>query len=126
MARSARENTKKLICYAGGLVFLGLGFAGMFLPFLPTTIFWILAAWLFAKFHPEMQQKIYDWPKVGPVVRDYLENGIISLRTKKVAISGIILVASLSLYIAAPTLVVASITISILAIVIFYIATRPE
>lgn len=118
--------TRKTVCIVGGFVFLGLGFIGMLLPLLPTTIFWILAAWLFAKSHPEMQKKIYDWPKVGHVVEAYLEHGVISSVTKKAAIIGIVLVGGLSLYFSAlPTLYTAAVVI-ILCAVILYIATRAE
>lgn len=126
MARSAKKTAKKVACYTGGFVFMGLGFAGMLLPLFPTTVFWILAAWLFAKSHPEMQHKIYGWPKVGPVVKNYLEEGVISRTTKKASISGIILVGSFSLYITSPALIVASIILSTLGLVVLYIASRPE
>lgn len=126
LGKEAIVLTRKTVCIVGGFVFLGLGFIGMLLPLLPTTIFWILAAWLFAKSHPEMQKKIYDWPKIGHVVEAYLERGIISSVTKKAAIIGIIIVGGLSLYFSAlPTSYTAAVA-AILCAVILYIATRPE
>lgn len=109
-----------------GFVFLGLGFIGIALPLLPTTIFWIFAAWFFAKSHPEMQRKIYQWPKVGSVVEDFLERGIISKGAKKTAVTGIILVGGLSLYFSAMSVIYTGMTIAILIVVIIYISTRPE
>lgn len=126
MKKGVAVLARKTVCIIGGFVFLGLGFIGMALPLLPTTIFWILAAWLFAKSHPEMQTKIYQWPKVGPVVEDFLERGKISKATKKAAIIGIVLVGGLSLYFSPlPTLYTFGV-IGILAAVIAYIITRPE
>lgn len=118
--------TRKTVCFIGGFVFLGLGFIGMVLPLLPTTIFWIFAAWLFAKSHPEMQAKIYQWPKVGPVVEDFLEQGKISKATKKAAILGIILVGGLSLYFSPLPDIYSFGVIAVFAAVILYIVTRPE
>lgn len=126
MEKGVAVLTRKAMCIVGGFVFLGLGFIGMLLPLLPTTIFWILAAWLFAKSHPEMQKKIYDWPKVGPVVEAYLERGNISAVAKKTAIIGIVLVGGLSLYFSAMPATYSAGVMALLASVIFYIATRPE
>ncbi len=109
-----------------GYAFLGLGFVGMIIPLLPTTIFWIVAAWLFAKSHPEMQKKIYNWPKVGPVVEEFLEQGRMSKAAKKAAVIGIILVGGLSLYFSAMTPLYTVSIVALLSAVIFYIATRPE
>lgn len=126
LGKEAIVLTRKTVCIVGGFVFLGLGFIGMVLPLLPTTIFWILAAWLFAKSHPEMQKKIYAWPKVGHVVEDYLERGVISGVTKKAAIIGIIVVGGLSLYLSALPMLYTAAVAAILCAVIFYIATRPQ
>ena len=124
--KGAAVLTRKTICFIGGFVFLGLGFIGMVLPLLPTTIFWILAAWLFAKSHPEMQTKIYQWPKVGPVVEEFLEQGKISKVAKKAAILGIILVGGISLYFSTLSTMYIFGVIALLAAVIVYISTRPE
>lgn len=118
--------TRKTIFNIVGFTFLGLGFVGMALPLLPTTIFWIVAAWFFAKSHPEMQQKIYTWPKVGPVVEAFLERGHINGATKKAAILGIVFVGGLSLYFSALAPLYTAAVMACLALVIFYIATRPE
>ena len=118
--------TRKTIFNIVGFAFLGLGFVGMALPLLPTTIFWIVAAWFFAKSHPEMQQKIYTWPKVGPVVEAFLERGHINGATKKAAILGIVFVGGLSLYFSALATFYTAAVMACLALVIVYIATRPE
>ena len=117
---------RKTLYNIAGFAFLGLGFIGMLLPLLPTTIFWIIAAWFFAKSHPEMQRKIYTWPKIGHAVEDFLEHGIIKRVTKKAAIFGIVLVGGLSLYFSAMTAFYTGLTIAILVMVIVYIATRAE
>lgn len=40
-----------------GLLLTGIGILGMFLPLLPTTIFFILAAWCYAR----SSERFYNW-----------------------------------------------------------------
>ena len=51
-----------------GLAFFAIGFVGMPLPLLPTTIFWILAAACFAKSAPDLYQRILTWPGIGTAI----------------------------------------------------------
>ncbi|MCX7877633.1 MAG: YbaN family protein, partial [Ignavibacteria bacterium] len=45
------------ILITGGFGLVAIGVIGMFLPILPTTIFFILAAWCFAR----SSEKFYHW-----------------------------------------------------------------
>lgn len=118
--------TKAGLCKFGGFVFFTLGFVGIFLPLLPTTIFWIMAVWMFSKSHPEMITKIYSWPKVGCIVEDFAERGVINNRSKKIATLGLLGVGGLSLFITnLPVLWVWGV-FSIFVLVLCYIWTRPS
>lgn len=70
-----------------GLISLGLGILGAFLPVLPTTPFLLLAATLFLK----SDQRLYDWlmnhPRLGTYIRNFLEYKAIPLRVKVVSVS---------------------------------------
>ncbi len=70
-----------------GLISLGLGILGAFLPVLPTTPFLLLAATLFLK----SDKRLYDWlmshPRLGTYIRNFLEYKAIPLRVKVVAIT---------------------------------------
>ena len=70
-----------------GLISLGLGILGAFLPVLSTTPFLLLAATLFLK----SDKGLYDWlmnhPRLGPYIRNFLEHKAIPLRVKVVSIS---------------------------------------
>ncbi|MBP6802311.1 MAG: DUF454 family protein, partial [Zoogloea sp.] len=51
----------------GGLSF-ATGTLGLVVPLLPTTIFWIIAAWAWSKSCPRLQQRLYALPGAGPPV----------------------------------------------------------
>jgi hypothetical protein len=118
--------TKAGLCKFGGFVFFSLGFAGIFLPLLPTTIFWIMAVWLFSKTHPEMMVKIYEWPKVGTIVQSFAEQGIVKPRSKKTATYGIIGVGGLSIWVAGLSLGWALGLMGLFAAIILYIWSCPS
>ena len=117
--------TKVGLCNFGGYALFTLGFAGIFLPLLPTTIFWIMAVWMFSKTHPEMMAKIYNWPKIGFIVEDFVERGVVNSRSKKAASFGIIGVGGLSLVLANLSLQWSSGLLTVFVLVLCYIWTRP-
>lgn len=70
-----------------GLISLGLGIMGAFLPVLPTTPFLLLSAALFLR----SNHQLYDWlmnhPKLGTYIRNFLEYKAIPLRVKAVSVT---------------------------------------
>lgn len=70
-----------------GLLSLGLGILGIFLPVLPTTPLLLLAAALFLR----SSRPLYDWlmnhPKLGPYIRNFMEHKAIPLRVKVISVS---------------------------------------
>lgn len=79
-----------------GWLFISLGVIGIFLPLLPTTIFFILAAWCFSK----SSDKFYNWlinhPRFGKFVRNYYDKRGMPARSKIIAITMMITTISLS------------------------------
>lgn len=126
MKKAIPASARTGLCRFGGYTFFTLGFAGVFLPLLPTTIFWIMAAWLFTHAHPEMKCKIYAWPHFGPIVESYLENGILSRKSKHIATIGITLVGGASLMFSPISLPWTIGMAALLGAVIVFIQTRPE
>lgn len=71
----------------GGISFV-LGAIGIPLPGWPTTIFWIVAAYCFANSRPAWRDWIYARPGIGPVIESFNERGVLSKRSKTVALIG--------------------------------------
>ncbi|MEW6701820.1 MAG: YbaN family protein [Bacteroidota bacterium] len=76
---------------AAGWTFVALGIIGIFLPLVPTTIFFILAAWCFAK----SSEKFYNWliyhPRFGKFVRNFHEKKGMPVKSKIIAVVMLIL-----------------------------------
>lgn len=70
----------------GWLAFI-LGWLGVFLPGLPTTIFWIIAAVAFLRTNKRMYARIIAHKRFGPGIRLFVEEGRISKRGKIISIS---------------------------------------
>lgn len=54
-----------------GLGAVGLGGLGIVVPGLPSTVFFIMAAWAFSKSNPRLEAWVLGLPRVGPLVSDY-------------------------------------------------------
>ncbi len=57
-----------------GLAALAVGFAGMFLPLVPTTPLALLAAYFFSRSSPSIHRWLRDHRRFGPILQDW-ENG---------------------------------------------------
>jgi uncharacterized membrane protein YbaN (DUF454 family) len=70
-----------------GLVSLGLGILGIFLPVLPTTPLVLLAAFCFGKGAPRLRAWITGHRRFGPMIADWEATGAIPRRVKLLACS---------------------------------------
>ncbi len=84
---------RRLVAAAGWLCF-GAGWAGIFLPGLPTTIFWIIAALAFLRTNERMYRRIIADRRFGPSVRLFVEEGRISARGKAISIAAMLTFAA--------------------------------
>jgi uncharacterized membrane protein YbaN (DUF454 family) len=79
-----------------GCVAVGLGGIGIVVPGLPTTVFFIVAAWAFSKSSPRLEAWVLGLPQIGPMVRDYRAGLGMPKKAKVVAITMIVLFVGLS------------------------------
>jgi len=81
------KELKKNILIVCGTVSVGLGTIGIFVPLLPTTVFYLLAAYCYAR----SSQKFYNWLLnnrwIGEYIRNYREGRGIPLKQKIFSIS---------------------------------------
>jgi uncharacterized protein len=70
-----------------GFLMIGFGILGAILPVLPGTVFFILAAFAFAKSSEKFYKMLIHNRYVGPHLQNYLEERFIPIRTKIIIIS---------------------------------------
>ena len=72
----------KIILLALGWICVGLGFIGIFVPGLPTTIFLIIALWAFTKSSKRLRNWLLNHKRFGPILRNWQEHRVVPLRAK--------------------------------------------
>ena len=77
----------KLLLTIIGIISLGLGVLGIFLPVLPTTPLLLLAAAMFLRSNKRLYEWLLNHPKLGPYIRNFMEYKAIPLRVKVVSVS---------------------------------------
>ncbi len=65
-----------------GLILVGVGILGMFLPILPTTIFFILAAWCFARSSERFHIWLHNNRLFGKYLRNYRSGNGMTVNSK--------------------------------------------
>lgn len=88
----------KWMLITAGIIFVGLGILGIFLPILPTTPFLLLASACFAR----SSKKFYDWllnnKLFGDYIKNYREGRCVPLKVKVFTISLLWITILFSIY----------------------------
>ena len=104
---------------------IGLAFAGVFLPLLPTTPFLLVAAWAAARSSPRLHDWLYQHPRFGPLLRDWREHRALRPRTKVIAL--VLVAASWLLMMATVDSPVARGVASVIMLAVaIFLASRPH
>ncbi len=111
------------LCF--GLICMGLGLIGVFLPLLPTVPFMLLAAFCFARSSERLHNWLVSHPRFGPAITDWQERGAIQASAKRLATLSIILVFAISVIAALPMKIIIIQGVTLTAVLIF-IWTRPS
>ncbi len=110
-----------------GVFFFLLGSIGVVLPILPTTPFYILAAFCFARGSDRMHRWLLSRPGVGPMLSVWEREGAIPRRAKQIA------TAMMSISFAFPLFIVPELPIAarigagaMMVVALGWLWTRPE
>ncbi len=116
----------RIVLLALGWLFAGLGFAGAFLPVLPTTPFLILAVACFARSSPRLESWLLSHPRFGPSLLLWRERRAIPMRVKVFALGGMALGFTLFWFGSRPGPVLAVAVAAIMLGGLAYIFSRPS
>ncbi len=84
------------VWFVAGWMAVAIGAIGVVVPGLPTTVFFIVAAWCFGRSSPRFERWVLDLPRIGPMVRDHRAGLGMPRRAKVVAVSMIVIFAGAS------------------------------
>ena len=85
-----RNRALRVVLMALGWLWVGIAFAGVFIPVIPTTGPIILAAFLFSKSSERFDHWLVTNRFFGGIVRDWRENKGFTVRAKAIAVIAII------------------------------------
>ncbi len=118
------QPSKNWITLAAGHFFVLLGILGVILPVIPASPFLILAAYFYNKGHPHFHQRLMNFPKLGPVLRDWDERKVLRLPAKLGTSFTIALLCAWPLYFGRHHLSVMILIVAFALTLITYIMTR--
>jgi uncharacterized membrane protein YbaN (DUF454 family) len=72
---------------AAGVVCVGVGVIGIFLPLVPTLGPLLLAAWCFARSSERLYRWLVEHPRLGRVIAPYRSGAVLSRRVKVVTLA---------------------------------------
>ncbi|MEM7337156.1 MAG: YbaN family protein [Actinomycetota bacterium] len=98
----SRSLVARVLWGAFGLAAVGIGSLGTVVPGLPTTVFFIIAAWAFSKSSRRLERWVLGLPKIGPMVQDHRDGLGMPRRAKWVAGSMIVLFVTISVLLVEP------------------------
>ncbi|MCS7245383.1 MAG: YbaN family protein [candidate division WOR-3 bacterium] len=79
-----------------GTTFLSLGFVGLFVPLLPSTIFFILSAFFYARSSKKLYNYVVNHPKISKHIRIWQEKRAMPKKAKIIAISSVLISIALT------------------------------
>jgi uncharacterized protein len=94
-----------------GFAAVGVGSIGIVVPGLPTTVFFIAAAWCFHRSSPRFERWVLGLPRIGPMVADHRAGLGMPRRAKRFALATMWIAVSLSAFATRADRMIASIIV---------------
>ncbi len=89
----------RLVYLISGLSCVAMGGVGVFVPGLPTTVFFIMAAWCLSRSSKRLENWVLNLPGIGPMVSDYRAGLGMPRRAKVLAIGSMAVAVGLSAFV---------------------------
>ncbi len=77
----------RYVIFCFGWFNICLGVLGIFIPGLPTTVFFLTALWAFSKSSVRFHRWLYHHPTLGRTIRDWHQHKVIPLPAKIMALT---------------------------------------
>ena len=116
---------KKMILISLGWFCVGLGFIGIFVPGIPTTIFLIIALWAFTKSSKKLRNWLLNHKKFGPILNNWQQYKVVPLRAKILMVV-LMSLASILFYYSLQNLYLTIGLVIILVLVAIYVISLPS
>lgn len=120
------KHSKKVLYQVLGAIFIILAILGIFLPLLPTTPFLLLSAYFFSQSNERAHQWLLEHNIFGPIISDWSKYGVVSVRTKIIAITMMIILFGYTLIFVKVSLVIKVIVAATGIAVAIFLLTRPS
>ena len=116
---------KRTILISLGWLCVGLGFVGVFVPGIPTTIFLIIALWAFTKSSEKLRQWLLNHKRFGPILNNWQEHKVVPRRAKILMVV-LMSLAVILFYYSSQSLILTIGLIIILVSVAIYVISLPS
>ena len=116
---------KRIILISLGWLCVGLGFVGVFVPGIPTTIFLIIALWAFTKSSEKLRHWLLNHKRFGPILNNWQEHKVVPRRAKILMVV-LMSLAVILFYYSSQSLILTIGLIIILVSVAIYVLSLPS
>ena len=116
---------KRMILISLGWLCVSLGFIGIFVPGIPTTIFLIIALWAFTKSSKKLRNWLLNHKRFGPILNNWQQHKVVPRRAKILMVV-LMTFASILFYYSLQNLYLTIGLVIILVLVAIYVISLPS